>query len=380
MAREKGGPHYVWGICTNLDKDGNGNPCPNCKSKEKLKLSIRDEFVCPECGEPITKVKGPTGPDFKKIGIIAAAILLVAGISYGIYAAISGTGGSKINNIKLDKKELTLKVGERELLTATPDPADAKATFIWKSSDKSVIDVVGGELTALKKGKATITVKVEENTELRAATCKVEVKEGDGVSEENGQKETLITSLSINSSDFTLKVGESKTLAYQATPEQNDETVSWSTSDPKVATVSASGEVKAIGAGTATITAMSDKSAKDASVKVTIKKETTTTGGSGNGNGSGTSVTPTSGTLKLSYGTYTGQIKGGYPNGQGRLVYSRSRQINKFDSKGRTANAGDVVQGTFKNGFFTVGKHFDSAGNMIESINVGVAEDAYDQK
>lgn len=380
MAREKGGPHYVWGICTNLDKDGNGNPCPNCKSKEKLKLSIRDEFVCPECGEPLTKVKGPTGPDFKKIGIIAAAILLVAGISYGIYAAISGTGGSKINNIKLDKKELTLMVGERELLTATPDPADAKATFIWKSSDKSVIDVVGGELTALKKGKATITVKVEENTELRAATCKVEVKEGDGVSEENGQKETLITSLSINSSDFTLKVGESKTLAYQATPEQNDETVSWSTSDSKVATVSASGEVKAIGAGTATITAMSDKSAKDASVKVTIKKETTTTGGSGNGNGSGTSVTPTSGTLKLSYGTYTGQIKGGYPNGQGRLVYSRSRQINKFDSKGRTANAGDVVQGTFKNGFFTVGKHFDSAGNMIESINVGVAEDAYDQK
>lgn len=353
--------------------------CDYANTGEIFEIAEGEQEVCPKCGSSML-VEAKSGPDFKKIGIIAAAILLVAGIGYGIYAVVSGMGGSKIKGIKLDKKELTLKVGERDLLTATPDPADAKATFIWKSSDKSVVDVVGGELTALKKGKATITVKVEENTELRAATCKVEVKEGDGVSEENGQKETLITSLSINSSDFTLKVGESKTLAYQATPEQNDETVSWSTSDPKVATVSASGEVKAIGAGTATITAMSDKSAKDASVKVTIKKETTTTGGSGNGNGSGTSVTPTSGTLKLSYGTYTGQIKGGYPNGQGRLVYSRSRQINKFDSKGRTANAGDVVQGTFKNGFFTVGKHFDSAGNMIESINVGVAEDAYDQK
>lgn len=378
-----------YGMSEIIPDDGN---CPICHKPMKpedeslesgnIDLDNLDEL------EGDTKVTtGGNDPWWKKpIVLIAAAVLLVAGIGYGIYAVVSGMGGSKIKGIKLDKKELTLKVGERDLLTATPDPADAKATFIWKSSDKSVVDVVGGELTALKKGKATITVKVEENAELRAVTCKVEVKEAktDDTDEEKETetKETLITSLSINSSDFTLKVGESKTLAYQATPEKNDENVSWSTSDPKVATVSASGEVKAVGAGTATITALSDKSAKDASVKVTVpKKETTTTGGGGNDNRGGTTVAqPTSGTLKLSYGTYTGQIKNGYPNGQGRLVYNRSRQINKYDSKGRTANPGDVVQGTFVNGFFTIGKHYDSAGNLIESLNVGTVDGVYESK
>ena len=271
---------------------------------------------------------------------------------------------------------MKLKVGERELLTATPNPADAKATFIWKSSDKNVVDVVGGELTALKKGKATITVKVEENAELRAATCKIEVVDKEG---KESKKGVLITNLSINSSDFSLTIGETRKLDYKATPEKNDETISWSTSDPKVVTVSSSGEVKAVSAGSATITAMSDKSAKDASVKVTVqKKETATNGGRGRNNEGETSAS--SGTLRLSYGTYTGQIKNGYPNGQGRLVYNRSRQINKYDSKNRMANPGDVVQGTFVNGFITIGKHYDASGNLIESLNIGTVDGVYEQK
>jgi len=86
------------------------------------------------------------------------------------------------------------------------------------------------------------------------------------------------------------------------------------------------------------------------------------------------------GSLKLSYGTYTGRIENGYPNGQGRLVYSTSRQINRNDPKGRTANPGDAVQGTFVNGFFTIGKHFDASGNLIENINVGVVDGQYESK
>ena len=91
-------------------------------------------------------------------------------------------------------------------------------------------------------------------------------------------------------------------------------------------------------------------------------------------------ATSTSGTLSLSYGKYTGAIKNGYPNGQGKLVYTTSRQINKYDTKGRTAQPGDYVQGVFVNGFFTIGKHYNSAGDLIESINVGVADDVYESK
>lgn len=93
--------------------------------------------------------------------------------------------------------------------------------------------------------------------------------------------------------------------------------------------------------------------------------------------------TPTtkSGTLNLSYGKYTGSIKGGYPHGQGRLVYTTSRQINRNDMKGRTANPGDYVIGEFFNGFVVYGKHYDSEGNLLESLTIGQgAEDAYESK
>lgn len=88
-----------------------------------------------------------------------------------------------------------------------------------------------------------------------------------------------------------------------------------------------------------------------------------------------------SGTLRLSYGKYTGATKNGYPHGQGKLTYTTSRQINRNDVKGRTANAGDYVIGEFYNGFVVYGKHYDSAGNLIGSLNFGVGnESSYDSK
>lgn len=92
-------------------------------------------------------------------------------------------------------------------------------------------------------------------------------------------------------------------------------------------------------------------------------------------------VSSNSGVLRLSYGTYTGTTKNGHPHGQGRLTYSSSRQINSNDMKGRTANPGDYVIGEFFNGFVVYGKHYDSSGNLIESLNFGIgSESSYDSK
>lgn len=79
----------------------------------------------------------------------------------------------------------------------------------------------------------------------------------------------------------------------------------------------------------------------------------------------------TNGKVRLSYGSYSGDIKNGYPDGMGRLTYSTSRVINKYDSKKRTANAGDYVIGEFVNGFFIQGKHYSSDGALIETLMVG---------
>lgn len=92
-------------------------------------------------------------------------------------------------------------------------------------------------------------------------------------------------------------------------------------------------------------------------------------------------TTPSSGTLRLSYGKYSGATKGGYPHGQGKLTYSTTRQINRNDVKARTASPGDYVIGEFYNGFVVYGKHYDSAGNLIESLNFGVgSESSYESK
>ena len=93
------------------------------------------------------------------------------------------------------------------------------------------------------------------------------------------------------------------------------------------------------------------------------------------------SVASSSGTLRLSYGSYTGATKNGYPHGQGKLTYSTSRQINRNDMKGRTADTGDYVIGEFYNGFVVYGKHYDASGNLLESLTFGIgSEDSYDSK
>ena len=77
------------------------------------------------------------------------------------------------------------------------------------------------------------------------------------------------------------------------------------------------------------------------------------------------------GKVRLSYGSYSGDTKNGYPDGMGRLTYTTTRVINKYDSKGRTANAGDYVIGEFVNGFFVQGKHYSSDGTLVETLMVG---------
>ena len=349
------------GKCVNITK-----PCSKALNREEIEAD-KVNFVCPECGKPLVEIQGNSkkkkekddeggGINWKLISIIAAAIVVLCGIGFGVYSFI---GGNDITAVKLDKKSLKLEVGQRELLTASVEPKDAKATYVWKSSDKTVVSVVGGEITALRKGNATITVKVEEKSELRGATCKIVVEQKDktpnpddgkdGKSQTEPQhQEQLISNLSIDGGNFSLKVGDSKQLAYKAEPQENDENLSWASSDTKVATVSETGEVKAVGEGTSTITATSDKSNKQASVTVTVTKKD---GGTGGGNGG----------AQPSWGRYEGpRNSSGKPNGNGVLYITRSHTIN-----GQTAQPGETIKGVFRDGYVNMGTWFKKDGNAV---------------
>ena len=63
-------------------------------------------------------------------------------------------------SVSFDKKgPITMHVGETLTLTPVLFPGTARSAYIWSSSRKSVAQVNGGVITAVKKGKARITVK-----------------------------------------------------------------------------------------------------------------------------------------------------------------------------------------------------------------------------
>ena len=155
-----------------------------------------------------------------------------------------------VTSVTLDKTTLTLTEGDETTLTATVKPDDATdKTVTWSTSDASVATVTDGKVKALKAGTATITAKAGDKT----ATCAVTVQ----------AKVIPVTSMWLDKSELELTEGDEAVLTATVMPENaTDKTVTWTSSNTSVATVT-NGKVKAVKAGTATITAKAgDKSAK----------------------------------------------------------------------------------------------------------------------
>lgn len=84
-------------------------------------------------------------------------------------------------------------------------------------------------------------------------------------------KSVPVTGITLDKTTLTLKVGEKATLKPTVAPEEaTNKTVTWKTSDAKIAEVSALGEVTAKAAGTATITATTQDGEKTATCTVTV--------------------------------------------------------------------------------------------------------------
>ena len=159
----------------------------------------------------------------------------------------------EVESISIDKTSIQLKVGETVTLSATVNPSNATyKTVTWSSSDASIATVKDGCVTALKLGTTTITAKAGEKT----ATCSITVVA------------TEVSSITLDKSSASLKVGETVTLSATVGPDDaTDKTVTWTTSDAAVATVS-NGVVTAKKMGTVTITAQAGDKKASCTVKV----------------------------------------------------------------------------------------------------------------
>ena len=157
----------------------------------------------------------------------------------------------EVQKLTLNRIRTEVMVGRKLQLSAKMSPRDARKTsLIWKSSDKKIAAVSRkGVVTGIKSGECTITA-VSKNG-LRA-TCKVTV----------AIPHALRVRLSKN--HLKLHTGLSKRLSATVMPaDAVDGAVSWKSSNPEVATVSAKGLVTAIRCGSCTVTATSEKGIQD---------------------------------------------------------------------------------------------------------------------
>jgi len=155
-------------------------------------------------------------------------------------------------------KAKNLLVGQVLAVKATLKPASATGKVpIFKSSDEAVAVIDStGLITALSPGKTTITTKV--GTKTKKFVLSVGFLEA--------------TKIALNKSTLSVTKG-STYLLYVAswTPVfAHPQTVTWKSSNTKIATVSASGVVTAKKKGTVTITATT-WNGKTAKCKVTVK-------------------------------------------------------------------------------------------------------------
>lgn len=156
--------------------------------------------------------------------------------------------------IKVTPDNIELWKSEKRILEVNQLSDD----YIWSSSDTSVATVTQtGIVFAAGKGTAVITVTDGEDS----GNCTVTVKE---------------PSIRLSSSKTSIYKDCTKTLT--ATVKGKSQTVTWSSDNKKIATVSSAGKVTGIAAGTATITAKAN--GVTAKCTITVLKPTIKLSGS----------------------------------------------------------------------------------------------------
>lgn len=170
----------------------------------------------------------------------------------------------QIETIKVSLDNTTLNKGERKKLILKITPQEASThKVIYTSSDPNVATVDDkGNIQAIRSGKATITVKAEENNVQDQITIQVY---------------SPVTGIAIDQKEIYMQSDDVFTIYAHLEPEDADnQRILYQSTNPNVASVDEKGEITAHQEGKTTIIAMSeeDKSIKqECQVSVVRKME-----------------------------------------------------------------------------------------------------------
>lgn len=157
--------------------------------------------------------------------------------------------------ISLSTTSSSVYVGESFHLTATVLPEDATERSVsWSSSNTNIVTVDDGVVTGVSEGFAYVYASAGG----KMASCAVHV--------ENAP--IPVSAISLDRESLTLYIDESQKLTATVLPDNaSDKTVSWTSSNPSVASVD-DGLVSAVSAGEATITATAGEFSASCTVSV----------------------------------------------------------------------------------------------------------------
>jgi len=169
-----------------------------------------------------------------------------------------------VQSVELDKKTLSLILGNSYKLSATVLPENATDKNVtWSSSNQSVATVdQSGNIKAISEGIATITVTTKDGKKTDA--CEITVTE----------KIIHVTSVTLNKDKLELAEGETAQLIATVLPENaTNKNIAWSSLKQSVATVDKTGKITAKSEGTVEIAVTTEDGWHTATCLVTVIKK-----------------------------------------------------------------------------------------------------------
>ena len=245
-------------------------------NKSEVAMNVGDEEPLTVTGTPTTatnKTINWTSSNTAVASVTSAGKVIAAGKGTTVIKAEATDGSGKyascvvtVNNIQilniyLDKSSFDLSEGDTAAVKATLYPTNATTqTIKWTSSNTSVatVDSKGNITAGATKGYAIITAAATDGSG-KYAECVVLSK-----------PKVYVTGVTINyGTTLDLLLNDSTYLKATILPTNaSTQAATWTTSDATVASIDASGLLKGLKLGEATITATADT--KTVTIKVTV--------------------------------------------------------------------------------------------------------------
>ena len=264
------------------------------KGEKEIVINVGDKFEDP--GVTATdNVDGDLSSSVKKTGSVDTSKAGTYTITYSVSdkagnksevkrtvkvvqkATTTKTESTKKTTTKKNNVTTTKKVTTKRPTTPPVITLYGSRTITINTGDRyndpgySAVDSLGGNITSRVKVSGNVNTSV-------AGTYYITYSVTDNYGNKSSVSRTVVvksssiplTGISISPNDFVLSVGQSKTLTVFYTPSNaTDKTVSWSSDNPSVATVSG-GVVYAKSRGSAIIT-VRGSNGKSATTRVTVK-------------------------------------------------------------------------------------------------------------